>query len=253
VDAPRHVTLASFQRALSDFIASPALVRQVWDDPDSALAGYQLSARERARLKAVARQPGMETSCALYRMNRVTPLYTYLRLTCQALEGSLREELDRFWRLQPAHVQFEREVEHFETFLRSRVHAGALPPLVEEVLDLELAVNALRYGYAGSERPVARGALALRKDARVVRLSREPLALLSALDTEIPLDELPEGEHYVLVMGGGDDLEVLPIAAELGVPLLAITRGDGDSVPADMVETLMDAALIERPTEAGRP
>jgi len=45
----------------------------------------------------------------------------------------------------------------------------------------------------------------------VVRLSREPLALLSALDTERPLDELPEGEHYVLVMGGGDDLEVLPI------------------------------------------
>ena len=49
------------------------------------------------------------------------------------------------------------------------------------------------------------------RHARVVRLSREPLALLSALDTERPLDELPEGEHYVLVMGGGDDLEVLPI------------------------------------------
>ena len=245
VDAPRPVTLAAFQRALSDLVASPVLVRRVWDQPDSALAGYELSARERARLEAVAHQPGMETSCALYRMNRVTPLYTYLRLTCQALEGSLREELDHFWELQPAHAQFEREVRHFETYLRSRVRAGALPALIEEVLDLELAVNALRYGHAGSEpSPVADGALSLREDARVVRISREPLAMLSALDAERPLDELAVGEHYVLVMSGDDGLEVLPIADELGEPLLAIARGDGDSVPAETVELLVETGLV---------
>jgi len=241
----RAVTLASFQRALGDLIASPKLVGQVWDEPGSALAAYDLTPRERARLEAVVRQRGMETSCALYRMNRVTPLYTYLRLTCQALQGALREELDRFWELQPADTQFEQEVRHFETYLRSRVRAGDLPPLVEEVLDLELAVNALRYGHAGSGPPrVAEDAFALRDDARVIRLSREPLALFSALDAETPLEDLAEGEHYVLVMSGVDDLEVLPVAAELGKPLLAISRDDASPVPEEIVEVLLDAGLV---------
>lgn len=239
------MTVAAFQRALCDLVASPVLVRRVWDEPDSALASYELTARERARLEAVAHQPGMETSCALYRMNRVTPLYTYLRLTCQALESSLREELDRYWELQPANAQFEREVRHFEAYLRSRVRGGALPALIEEVLDLELAVNALRYGHAGSEpSAVAEGALALREDTRVVRISREPLALLSALDAETPLDELAVGEHYVLLTSGDDGLEVLPIAAELGEPLLTIARGDGDSVPIETAEMLMETGLV---------
>lgn len=239
------MTLASFQRALSDLVASPTLVRRVWDDPESALADYELSAKERSRLETVARQPGMETSCALYRMNRVTPLYTYLRLTCQTLGASLRDELDRYWEREPALVQFEREVRHFERYLRSRVRAGALAPLVEEVLDLELAVNALRYGHAGSEPPSITGAaFALREDVRVLRLSREPLALFSALDAEVPLDELPEGEHYVLVMGGGDNLEVLPVAAGLGKPLLTIARGEGDSVRLETIESLAHAGLV---------
>ena len=239
------MTLAEFQRALSDLVATPVLVRQVWDEPDSALAGYELTERERARLEAVAHQPGMETSCALYRMNRVTPLYTYLRLTCQALGSSLREELDRYWELQPAIAQFEREVRHFETYLRSRVRGGALPALIEEVLDLELAVNTLRYGHAGSQTPaVAEDALALCDDTRVVRISREPFALLSALDAETPLDELAAGEHYVLLTGAGDGLEVLPIAAELGEPLLTIARGDGGSVPIETVELLMETGLV---------
>ena len=54
----RSVTLAAFQRALSDLVASPVLVRRVWDEPDSALAGYELTARERARLEAVHISPG---------------------------------------------------------------------------------------------------------------------------------------------------------------------------------------------------
>ena len=244
------MTLASFQRALSDLIASPTLVRQVWDEPDSALAGYDLTSREHARLQTVVRQRGMATSCALYRMNRVTPLYTYLRLTCQALQGALREELDRFWELEPADVQFEREVRHFETYLRARVDAGDLPTLVEEVLDLELAVNALRYGHAGSgPQPVAEDAVALREDVRVIRLSREPLALLSALDAETPLEELAEGEHYVLLMSGVDDLEVLPVAAELGKPLLAISRDGANSVAEETVEMLLGTGLVVQPSD----
>src|SRR5262249_48478676 len=122
---------------------------------------------------------------------------------------------------------------------------GDLPALVEEVLDLELAVNALRYGHAGSAPPpVAEDALALRDDARVIRLSREPLALLSALDAETPLEELAEGEHYVLLMGGVEDLEVLPVAAELGETLLAISRDGAGSVAEETVEVLLDTGLV---------
>ena len=78
----------------------------------------------------------------------------------------------------------------------------------------------------------------------MIRISREPLALLSTLDAERPLDELAVGEHYVLLTGGGDGLEVLPIAAELGEPLLTIARGDGDSVPIETVEMLMETGLV---------
>ena len=245
------MTLVAFQRALSDLVASPGLVRRLWDEPEVVLADYELSARERARLEAVARQPGMATSCALYRMNRVTPLYTYLRLTCHALGDALRRELDLFWDLQPAHVQFEREVTRFGVFLRSRVRAGALQPLVEEVLDLELAVNELRYrkGHAGREAATAVGAFSLQEDARVARLSREPLALLGALDRREPIEDVPAGEHYVLVLNGDDGLDVLPLAPELGAPLFAIARGDGDSIPAETVAMLLEAGLlVDAPT-----
>jgi hypothetical protein len=110
-------------------------------------------------------------------------------------------------------------------------------------------VNALRYGHAGSgPPPVAEDALALRDDARVIRLSREPLALLSALDAETPLEELAEGEHYVLVMSGVDDLEVLPVAAEFGEPLLAISRDEASSVEEETVEMLLDAGLVVQPS-----
>jgi hypothetical protein len=250
--APRRcaaVTLVAFQRALCDLVASPALVRRLWDEPEAVLADYELSVRERARLEAVARQPGMATSCALYRMNRVTPLYTYLRLTCHALGSDLRRELDLFWELQPAHAQFAQEVARFGAFVRSRVRDGALPPLVEEVLDLELAVNELRYGRGDSagEAVTASGGLTLREDARVVRLSREPLALLAALDRREPVEDVPVALHYVLVVNGDDGLDVLPLAPELGEPLFAIARGDAPSISAETVAMLCEAGFLVDP------
>jgi hypothetical protein len=245
------VTLEAFQQALCDLVASPNLVRRLRDDPESVLADYELSERERHRLITVAGQPGMAASCSLYRMNRVTPLYTYLRLTCHALGDALRAELDRFWEQQPPHAQYEREVGRFADFLRSRVSAGAVPQLVEEVLDLELAVNSLRYpqrdgawspATASDALPVSR--LHVSPDVRVARLRREPLALLSALDTRAPLDDVPRGDHYVLARIDGDGLDVLPLKPELGKPMLAIAQGDGESVPAETVELLLNSGLV---------
>ena len=239
------MTLEAFQRALCDLVASPNLVRRVWDRPEAALGDYDLTKRERLRLAAVARQPGMATSCAIHRMNRVTPLYTYLRLTCRALGNALRPELDRFWSLQAAHAQFEREVTAFGAFLRVRVRRGAVPSLVEEVLDLELAVNALRYRQPStSPRAVADRTLTLHEDVRVASLSREPLALLSALDARASLNDMPVGKHYVLVRRTDDGLDVVPVAPEFGEALLAVAAGDGDLLPRETVDVLVGAQLI---------
>jgi hypothetical protein len=239
------VTLQGFQRALCDLIASPLLVRRLWDDPQSALADYPLSAREQVRLKEIARQPGMATSCALYRMNRVTPLYTYLRLSCHALGDALRTELDRFWELQPAHAQFEHEVTHFGAFLRDRVRDGALPPIVEEVLNFELAVNDLRYRHRNSAGTGLAGkAFALHENARIVRLSREPLGLLSALDAREPLAEVPAGEHYVLVLKTESSFDVVPILSKFGRALLAIAEGESGSLPTESLDALLKLGLV---------
>ena len=58
-----RVTMLGYQRALSDMIASPRLCLAVRRDAGEALAGYELSDRERGRLATVALQPGMSTSC----------------------------------------------------------------------------------------------------------------------------------------------------------------------------------------------
>jgi hypothetical protein len=188
-------------------------------------------------------------------MNRVTPLYTYLRLTCHALGDSLRSELDRFWSLRPAHAQFEHEVRAFGAYLRTRVRRGALPALVEEVLDLELAVNALRYRRLDTPPPaIADGMLTLHQDVGVASLSREPLALLSALDARGSLEDVPVGRHYVLVRRTDDGLDVVPLAPEFAEPLLAVAANDGDSLPPETVEMLAGAELIVRSrSETRRP
>jgi hypothetical protein len=120
----------------------------------------------------------------------------------------------------------------------------ALPALLEEVLDLELTVNALRYRQRDTPRTIADGALTLHQDVRVASLSREPLALLSALDARASLDDMPIGRHYGLVRRSGDGLDVVPLAPEFGEPLLAVAAGDGDALPAETVEALVGAGLI---------
>jgi len=91
------MSVASFQQALCDLIASPRLCLALRANPQDTLAGYQLSARERTRLMEVVWQRGMSTNCTLYRSNRVTPIYTLLNFTCRALGDQLAAVLDEFW------------------------------------------------------------------------------------------------------------------------------------------------------------
>jgi hypothetical protein len=66
------MTMAAFQRAYADLAASPKLCLATRADPERALSGYDLDAREQARLAKAVWQPGMDANCTLYRATRIT-------------------------------------------------------------------------------------------------------------------------------------------------------------------------------------
>jgi hypothetical protein len=140
------MSIASFQQALCDLIASPGLCRALRAGDEAVLANYELSARERVRLFDVVRQRGMSTNCSLHRANRVTPLYMVLTFTLRALDDQLRSLLDEFWDAKIYQDgQFSSEVELFAAFLRTRMADGVVSsPFAAELLAFELALNDLK-------------------------------------------------------------------------------------------------------------
>ncbi len=137
-----------FQIAMARLIASPQLCEQVLLDEDSFFSKYVLSAKERKRLHAVLRQKGISACCSLYRMNRVTPVYTQLTNTCTILGDRLLVKLlEEFWLIQAeTTLQFRDEVLEFGRFVRQKIQTGVLAiPFLEEVLGLEMIINELSY------------------------------------------------------------------------------------------------------------
>lgn len=197
------MSLVAYQRALCDFVASPELCVRARRDSDSVLAGYDLTARERRRLATVVRQPGMSTSCTLYRVNRITPMFSHLPLTCFLLGDQLIPEAERFWAEgQPTDLQFGPETERFARHLRQRLGTGALTdPYLDEILEFELAVNRLRM--ASRELGDVNG----RPDTTVpapsgvdVRFRHEPFFILECLaDRRRPESEPPDAEFVLHV------------------------------------------------------
>lgn len=190
------MTLLGYQQALCDLVASPSLCLRVRSDA-ATLDAYDLTDRERRRLAAVVAQPGMSTSCTLYRVNRITPLYSYLPLTCALLGDDLIAEAERYWSQgKPGDLQFGPETQRFAQFLRDRFAAGALAsPYVGEVLELELTASALRWG---ADPP-----------RRTVRFAHDPEPLLAALaDDRAPPPELPEGDYLVELDASGGELRI---------------------------------------------
>jgi hypothetical protein len=181
------MSLLGYQRALCDMIASPQLCLRVRAHAD-ALDGYTLTARERRRLRAVSAQRGMSTSCTLYRVNRITPLQSYLPLTCTLLGDGLAEEADRYWSEgKPGDLQFGPEARRFGEFLHRRLRAGAIDdPYLAEVLALEMAANELRWGAQPASRSVP--------------FVHDPVALLEALaDGRSPGPGIARGDYTVLL------------------------------------------------------
>jgi hypothetical protein len=149
------MSLAGFQRAFVDLIASPALCRSLLtakEDVAAVLGPYDLTARERRRLTVAVGQRGMAANCAFHRANRLGPLRSFLPRTCALLGAGLRAELDAYWESHPARdLQFRREVETFSRFLLARWERGEVAiPALPEILQAELRASGLaRLAVAG--------------------------------------------------------------------------------------------------------
>jgi hypothetical protein len=93
--------LIDFQQALSDITASPSLCQAIRDNPEEVDSRYLLSPRERRQLLAVARHPGMDCACGIYRMNRLAPLVYNIRETLYGLGACLEAVLVAYWEAHP--------------------------------------------------------------------------------------------------------------------------------------------------------
>jgi hypothetical protein len=136
-----------FQLAFATLIASPQLCKQAIDDEPSVFDQFALTEKEKARLRSVVRQKGMSICCSLYRMNRITPLYTQLTQTATLLGDELITLAEEFWESYPdSSLQFKEEVLAFGQFLLAKLETGLLKfPYLQEILRLELAMNELSY------------------------------------------------------------------------------------------------------------
>jgi hypothetical protein len=129
------MSIAAFQRAYADLAASPKLCLATRADPATALAPYDLDARERERLARAVWQRGMDTNCTLYRVTRITALNTVVPLTIALIRPVLREVLDAYWEAHPVHdVRFAHETARFIAWLEA--NSAILPEAAEEVIAL---------------------------------------------------------------------------------------------------------------------
>jgi hypothetical protein len=217
------MSLASFQRALCDVIASPSLCLAVRADPGATLNCYELSELERKRLAAIVWQRGMSTSCSLYRSNRITPIYTLLQLTCLSLGGQFPTLIDQFWETTNYQdAQFMSEVERFAAFLRQRIAEGIVAsPFASELLSLELAKHAL--GFAPRKELLRKLALAPPLDAdapcrlhplaRLIRFRHDPAVLLRGVASgTMPPPDLPSVEALVVLSVIDGPLKLVQLA-----------------------------------------
>ncbi len=249
------MSLLGFQRALSDLAASPRKCHCLRSDSERVLGCYDLSPHEQQRIIRMAEQRGMGTHCGLYRTNRITPIYTLLRLTCFALGDDLGRVASRFWAAnENIDVQFTREISRFAEFLRQGIRDRQIEnPILEEILDFELATNALRYLPRNQiARELGQATKASRKRSlrvhplvKVVRFRHDPTVLLRLLNAMSPLPyALAEEEVYVLLDASGEDLLVKRIAPLLGQVLQALERGFPISIAAEHIQTLVEAGII---------
>lgn len=249
------MALESFQKAMADLFASPEACHILQTNSQSFLRKYVLSSIEERRLISIARQKGMATCCTLYRVNRITPLYTLLPRTCFILGEHLRHEVDLFWNSDDeTDLQFSEEISCFAEFLRLRLQNNQIKnDYLEEVLEFELATNELRYlprmsilKTLANKRSQSDGQkLILHPLIRLVKFYHEPETLLRLLINMSPLsDDLIQGEFYVLLDATKPELEVRKIDKKLGEVLLNVIRQIPVPLSPEEIKLLIEHDLI---------
>jgi hypothetical protein len=249
------MSLSSFQHALCDLIASPRLCLALRADAEAVLAGYELTARERKRLMEVVWQHGMSTNCTLYRSNRITPIYTLLNYTCLSLGDQFRSLIDQFWGAKEYQDgQFQSEVERFGAFLRERVADGAvLSPFTGELLEFELAMNALEFGarkevlreLASLPPPEPSTPCRLHPLVRLVRFRHDPAVLLAAAaQGAMPSPDLPEHATLVVLSAVDGDLKVMQLGDEACYALADAASQTVERLTPRLAPALADAGLL---------
>jgi hypothetical protein len=234
-------------------VAAPKLAMAVRGGDSHVLEPYDLSTRERQRLETVARQPGMDVNCTLYRGNRLTPIVMLLPYTCFVLGDRMKSIAERFWADSHTDLQFRNEIEHFAAFVRELVGAGEIDePLLEEILSFELAANELRFlprrQIAERSTEVDGSRLQLHPLVRVVRFRHEPKALLELLATMAPLPyDLEEGEFPLLLVAGAEELDVRRVDPQLARMLEALDD-EVVTIDPDDVRLLVEEGLVVETT-----
>jgi hypothetical protein len=131
--------MIDLQKATAEITASTALCVAVRNNPQLLDQRYNLTAREKRQLVAMANHPGMQASCTLYRINRVVPLIMNLPQTIEALGAGLEPLLVAYWEEHPWGYRYSYvECERFCNWLRERPHQwGATPDRVRQSLAVE--------------------------------------------------------------------------------------------------------------------
>lgn len=192
------MSIAEFQRAFVDLIASPERCMALREGAEDALTGYDLTALERKRLATTVRHEAMSANGSLHRVNRLIGIYSVLPHTCRLLGERLMDELDAFWTAS-RHVTLQSrcESERFGLWLEERIAARRLPGgPVEDAVRLEMAmfdVQAAARGDSGGSR------------RRVVLLRYYPDELL---DPAIPAEELQPLASGVTVLIDATDKQL---------------------------------------------
>lgn len=252
------MSLAEFQKATSELIASPELCRLLQRDPSAVLGRYDLSSRDQRRLVDLVRQRGMSVNCTLYRFNRITPLYTLLPLTNFVLGERFISEAELFWNsFTDSDPRFRQEIDRFGEFLGQRLQDGQLEnELLAEVLGYELAANELKFSQRqqilaelsqrGTEMSL-RAPLQIHPLVRLVLFQHEPTELLRLLKERSPVPAtLAEGEYWVLLDVLNDELQARKIDPHVGRLLGAISAGEDTDLTEEDVEALLEERMIVR-------
>jgi hypothetical protein len=154
------MSLAAFQSVLAKLVTSSAFRDDLRARGDAALAGFELTPRERARAARLASDCGVKVTATLVDSFRLGKILGLVPLT-RTLLGDVRlaEEARGFWAENPPRSFYAiDEVVDFCDYLQRRLETALYVPYLSDVLSLErtmLDIRRPRPGGGSVTRPVS--------------------------------------------------------------------------------------------------